>query len=99
MPGDAHRYWLLSERVQTLSVALWGIDGRNGVLSKSREHQARLDRIDARLSAYDQTQMQIRTVWATLRWMGLGLFALIGFLLTTPVAEFVANIVRAGLAP
>jgi hypothetical protein len=97
MPGDAHRYWLLSERVQTLSVALWGIDGRNGVLSKSREHQARLDRIDARLNAYDQTRLQIRTVWTTVRWIGLAVAALIGFATTTPVATFIANVWRAGV--
>lgn len=76
-----------------------GVDGQNGLSSKVRNHDRRLTGIEDRLSAYDQAQLQIRTVWATARWIGLGVAALIGFIMTTPVATFLANVWRAGSGP
>jgi hypothetical protein len=92
-------YWRLQERLHAVSMALWGVDGQNGLSSKVRNHDRRLTGIEDRLSAYDQAQLQIRTVWATARWIGLGVAALIGFIMTTPVATFLANVWRAGSGP
>lgn len=94
-----NEYWRLQEKLNAVSMALWGIDGQNGLASKARDTEKRLTVVETRLTQYDQTQVQIRAVWATVRWIGLGVAAMIGFATTTPVASFITNILRAGAGP
>lgn len=86
----------LQERLNTVYMALWGIDGRNGINSKMHDHNRRLTAVETRLTDYDKAQLQIRAVWATVRWIALGVAATIGFISSEPVARFIANIWRAG---
>lgn len=95
MPQE-DRIYQIATQVQTLTHTLWGVDGRNGAMSRIRAHDADIATIKGRLAIYDQAQMQIRTVWATVRWIALGVGSLIAFSLTTPVASFLVNLYRAG---
>ena len=93
MTHDHHR---LQERLNTVCMMLWGVDGRNGLNSKVHDHNRRLTSVETRLTEYDKAQLQIKAVWATVRWIALGVAAAIGFLSSAPVASFIANIWRAG---
>lgn len=96
---DDERYWRLSERLQAISVAMFGMDGQNGLRSMTRENAKKLDSLEMRMREFEASAAQFRTVWVTIRWMGLIVGGAMAFILSNPVAGFITNIVRVGLQP
>jgi hypothetical protein len=84
MNEQSHDSWrdVLIARIQD---AIWGIRGDGGLTHQASEHQRRIE-------ALEQWRREVETIKDVARWMGLCLFALIGFLLTDPAARIIASI-------
>lgn len=70
-----------------VSMAIWGVTGTNGLTGTSKDHEARIKKLE-------MFQSEIQTVRDIARWCLLGLSAVIGWLLTDPVAKIVAVFLR-----
>lgn len=70
-----------------VSMALWGVNGANGLAGTSKDHEARLKQLEAFKS-------EIQTVREIARWCLLGLSAVIGWLLTEPAAKIISALLR-----
>ena len=70
-----------------VSMAIWGINGQNGLTGTSKDHEQRIKNLEAFKS-------EIQTVREIARWCLLGLSAVIGWLLTDPASKILAALLR-----
>jgi hypothetical protein len=68
-------------------VTLWGVQGNNGVVGTQKLHGKRLEDLE-------RLKRDIELVFRALRWLGLGVTALIGFMLSDTVSTVLAGLVR-----
>ena len=78
--------------VSRLIITVWGLTGNNGLTGTVKEHEVRLKSLETFTA-------ELRQIRDAIKWMGLGLFALIGWALTDPVAAVIARVVRAAATP
>jgi hypothetical protein len=71
-------------------VAIWGLDGTNGLIGTQRKQESRIQRLE-------QFREEIRTLWAFVRWLSLGIVALIGFLSTDAMERLIRSMFAAWL--
>lgn len=85
------------ERITHLWVTVYGTTGTNGLNGKSKEHDAKIEKLSERLSQRELLEAQVRVVWRTLQWVGIAVGTTVGVLLSGPGGTFLANVIRAGL--
>ena len=84
------------DRVTQLWVTVFGVSGRNGLNGTQREHASKIEKLQASLQEVDNLRSQVLTGVRVIQWMLLGAMTAIGFLMSGPAGEFVANVWRAG---
>ena len=92
---NADDYMMLHDRLNTVSVVLWGFDGRNGIRSEVRKNTEEIKHLDSRLRRHEEVGIQMMAIWTTVRWLGLAMAGLIGFALTSPVSTVLARFIWA----
>jgi len=80
--------WPALDPVSRLIIAVWGLTGNNGLTGTSKDHETRI-------RALETFAAEIRQIRDGIRWLALGLLALIGWAMTDPVATVIARVVRA----
>ncbi len=71
--------------VDRLAAQVWGFSGRNGLAGTQKDHEARLEKLEL-------FRTEVMMLWAVVRWLSLGLLALVGLMSSDMVARLLVNL-------
>ena len=76
------------ERVSTLWLIVFGIDGTNGIRGNQIKHARRLDKLE-------RFEVDLRLLWSLARWLALAVGTVVGIMACGPAGQIIAALLTA----